>query len=171
MILEKLVIAIGILIAHFLNGSNLFEIGLAIKPDFMILLVIFFALRRGALYGLWIGFFGGLLTDSGLGGEIIAIGNVVTYKIGLHSLTFCLIGYFVGKFARSAYHENYFSITIYSLLITFVTRVATYYLFSIFFHENMSYSLFFTSFFNALIAPAFFYALTWIYQLDHMGDA
>ncbi|EMY02379.1 rod shape-determining protein MreD-like protein [Leptospira interrogans str. 2002000626] len=69
MILEKLVIAIGILIAHFLNGSNLFEIGSAIKPDFMILLVLFFALRRGPLYGLWIGFFGGLLTDSGLGGE------------------------------------------------------------------------------------------------------
>lgn len=41
MILEKLVIAIGILIAHFLNGSNLFEIGSAIKPDFMILLVLF----------------------------------------------------------------------------------------------------------------------------------
>ncbi|EMY02388.1 hypothetical protein LEP1GSC029_4196 [Leptospira interrogans str. 2002000626] len=98
-------------------------------------------------------------------------GNVVTYKIGLHSLTFCLIGYLVGKFARSAYHENYLSITIYSLLITFITRLATYYLFSLFFHENMSYSLFFTSLFNALIAPAFFYALTWIYQLDHMGDA
>lgn len=47
MILEKLVIAVGILIAHFLNGSNFFEIGSAIKPDFMILLVLFFLFEKG----------------------------------------------------------------------------------------------------------------------------
>ena len=56
MILERIVIGIGILLAHVLNGTNLFDIGTAIKPDFMILLVIFFALRKGGMSGLWIGF-------------------------------------------------------------------------------------------------------------------
>lgn len=43
MILERIVIGVGILLAHILNGTNLFDIGTAIKPDFMILFVIFFA--------------------------------------------------------------------------------------------------------------------------------
>ncbi|PJZ68631.1 rod shape-determining protein MreD [Leptospira perolatii] len=163
MILEYVVIGAGLFIAHFLNGTNSFET-FGTKPDFMVLFVLFFALRKGALAGVWVGFFGGLLSDSGLGGEIV--GNVVTYKIGLHSLTFCLMGFLVGKFARSAYHENYLSITLYSVIITFVTRVATYLLFSLFFHENLSYSLFGTSIYNAIIAPLFFYLLGKLYRLE-----
>ncbi|TGK12505.1 rod shape-determining protein MreD [Leptospira fletcheri] len=165
MILEYVVIAAGIFISHFLNGTNTLEIW-GNKPDFMVLFVLFFALRKGALAGLWIGFFGGLLSDSGLGGEIV--GNVMTYKIGLHSLTFCLMGYLIGKFARSAYHENYLSITLYSLVITLVTRVATYFLFSLFFHENLSYSIFSTSIYNAIIAPLFFYLLGKLYRLEQV---
>lgn len=167
MILEYVVIGAGIFIAHFLNGTNTFEI-LGYKPDFMVLFVLFFALRKGAMSGIWIGFFGGLLSDSGLGGEIV--GDIVTYKIGLHSLTFCVMGYLVGKFARPAYHENLISIMLYALAVTLVSRVASYYLFSLFFHENLNYSIFSTSIFNSIIAPLFFWILGKLYRLEQ-GEA
>ena len=66
MIFEKIVVLSGIILAHILNGSNLFDFGPEIKPDFMILLVIFFSLRKGEMSGLWVGFIGGLLSDAGL---------------------------------------------------------------------------------------------------------
>ncbi|MGJ4786465.1 rod shape-determining protein MreD [Leptospira koniambonensis] len=163
MILEYIVIGAGILISHFLNGTNLFEIS-GFKPDFMVIFVLFFALRRGTMAGIWIGFFGGLLSDSGLGGEIVD--NIVTYKIGLHSLTFCIMGYIVGKFARPAYHENQISIMLYSLVVTLVSRIASSLLFSAFFHENLNYSIISTSIFNGAIAPMFFWILGKLYRLE-----
>ncbi|MCE9501436.1 MAG: rod shape-determining protein MreD [Leptospira sp.] len=169
MILEKSVIAIGILVAHFLNGSNLFELGSSIKPDFMIILVIFFALRKGTLSGLWVGFFGGLLSDTGLGGEIGAKGEIL-YKIGLHTLSFSMIGYFLGKFGRTAYNENFISISVTTFIITLLARLSTYFLFSIFFHSNLNYAFFSTSLYNAAIAPIVFSALTWIYRLDPASE-
>lgn len=164
MIFEKLVIAIGILFSHFLNGSTIFELGGSFKPDFMIIFVIFFALRKGPLYGLWVGFLGGLLTDSGLGGESGA-DQIVYYKIGLHSLSYSITGYIVGKFTRSAYSENYFSITLYSLAFTFFSRIITYVLFIMFYHPNDSYSFFATSIYTAILSPVFFFVLTWSYKL------
>jgi rod shape-determining protein MreD len=165
MIVEKLVIAVGILFSHFLNGSTIFELGGSYKPDFMMIFVIFFALRKGPLYGLWIGFFSGLLTDSGLGGETGA-DQVVYYKIGLHSMSYSIIGYIMGKFTRSAYNENYLSITIYTFIFTLVSRFFTYLLFILFFHPNDSYSFFGTALYTALLSPIFFFLLTWIYQLN-----
>lgn len=163
--IENIVIGIGILFCHFLNGSNLFELGGSFKPDFMVIFVVFFALRRGPLTGLWIGFFGGLLTDSGLGGET-GVDNVVYYKIGLHSFTYAIIGYIVGKFTRNAYNENYLSITIYNLVFTFVSRAILYLLFIVFFHENASYSFLATSIYTAVLSPVFFFVLTWAYKMD-----
>lgn len=165
MILERLVIGIGILLAHVLNGTNLFDIGTAIKPDFMILLVIFFALRKGGMSGLWIGFIGGLLTDAALGGEE-GLGGKVYYKIGIHSLSFSIIGYLLGKFGRISYNENFVSISIFAFLLTLVTRGLTYMLFSFFFHPNLNYSFVATSIYNAAIAPLTFFTLSWIYKLD-----
>jgi rod shape-determining protein MreD len=165
MILEKLIVGFGILLAHFLNGSNAFELGGSFKPDFMMILVIFFALRRGGLYGLWVGFFAGLLTDSGLGG-VTGEDQVVYYKIGLHSFAYSIMGYAVGKFTRNAYNENYLSITIYTFVFTLISRIIIYFIFGFFFHENANYSFISTSVYNALIGPAFFFVLTWIYRME-----
>lgn len=168
MILEKAIIGIVVLIAHFFNGSSWLELGSGIKPDFMVLLVVFFALRRGPLYGLWVGFFGGILTDSGLGAEIQSNGQM-EYMIGLHSLTFSMMGYLTGKFARSAYQENFLSIMVYAFFLTLFTRIATYYIFLFFFHENANYSFVYTSVYNALMAPVVFYIMSWIFKMDS-GD-
>lgn len=165
MILERIVIGIGILLAHVLNGTNIFDIGTAIKPDFMILLVIFFALRKGGLSGLWVGFIGGLLTDAALGGEE-GLGGKVFYKIGIHSLSFSIVGYLLGKFGRMSYNENFVSISIFAFTLTLITRGLTYMLFSFFFHPNLNYSFIATSIYNAAIAPLTFFALSWIYKLE-----
>lgn len=165
MILEKVFIIIGMLLAHFLNGSNLFELGNAIRPDFMVIFVIFFAFRKGAMYGLWLGFCGGLLTDTSLGGEI-GPDDAIYYKIGLHSLSYSLIGYIIGKVTRNAYTENYISITIYVFGFTLFSRILTYLLFWMFFHSNHSYSFFYVSLYNAFIGPALFFFFTWAFRLD-----
>jgi rod shape-determining protein MreD len=165
MILENLVIALGIIIAHILNGSNIFDIGIAAKPDFMIIFVLFFALRRGEMSGLWIGFLGGLLSDAALGGEE-GLGGKMFYKIGVHALSFSIVGYFVGKFGRMSYNENYISISIFAFLISLIARFLTHLVFSFFFHQNSNYSLLSTSVYNAAIAPLTFFILTWIYKLE-----
>ncbi|GBF51000.1 cell shape-determining protein [Leptospira ryugenii] len=166
MILEKVFIIFGMLLAHFLNGSNLFELGNAIRPDFMIIFVIFFAFRKGGLYGLWLGFFGGLLADTALGGEI-GPDNLIYYKIGLHSFSYAITGYLVGKVARGAYTENYVSTTIYVFGFTILSRILTYLLFWLFFHSNHSYSFLYVSIYNAFIGPAMFFLLTLAYRLEH----
>ena len=70
--LNLAVIAAGILVSFFLKGFNFLSLnfeklgGSIIYPDFLLIFVIFFALRRGEFSGLWIGFFAGLLEDAGL---------------------------------------------------------------------------------------------------------
>lgn len=165
MILERLFVAIGLLLSHFLNGSNLFELGNAIRPDFMVIYVMFFALRKGAMYGLWLGFFGGLLTDTSLGGEIGA-DNIVYYKIGLHSFAYAITGYIVAKVLRSSYTENYISITIYVFGVTVFCRGLTYLVFWLFFHSNASYSFIYVSLYNAFLGPALFFLFSWAFRLE-----
>jgi len=169
MILEKVVIGVGLLVVYFLDGSSLFELGNAIKPDFMAVFVVFFALRKGASYGLWIGFFGGLLTDTALGGEIGPMGQM-SYKIGLHSLVFSLLGYITGKITRSAFNENYFSITIYVFAFTLLSRLATYFIYTLVFYPNENYSFLTTSVYNGVIAPLAFFILTWLYKMENSQD-
>lgn len=164
MILEKVVVFIGLLFSHFLNSSQLFDIG-GIKPDFMIVFVLFFALRRGALFGLWVGFVAGLLTDGALGAETDTNGRV-EYMVGIHSLAYSIIGYIVGKFTRNAYNENYFSITIYSLVTTLVSRIMIYFIFVTFFYSNKNFSFIGVSLYTAAISPLLFYAFTIIYRLE-----
>lgn len=164
MILENVVIVAGIFLAHVLNGTTLFEFGTNIKPDFIVILVVFFALRRGEVAGLWVGFLGGILTDVSLGGE--EIGGKIFYKIGVHSLSYSISGYLLGKFGRGYYTENYISITIYTFLLTFVMRGFTYFLFSSFFYPNDNYSYIATSIYNAAIGPLAFFTLSWVYKLE-----
>jgi rod shape-determining protein MreD len=165
MILEKLVIAAGIFLCHFLNGSTIFDLGPAVKPDFVFLLVIFFALRKGEISGLWVGFFGGLLSDAGLG-DVQGLDGRTYYKIGVHSLSFSIVGYMLGKFGRSYYHENFFSISTFSFFLTLIGRGITYIVFTSFFGPNDNYSFIGSSIYNAAIAPLAFFIFTFSYRLE-----
>ena len=55
MILEKIVIGIAIFVSYFLQTSvDFFALG-SVKPDFLLILTVYFALYRGSFAALWIG--------------------------------------------------------------------------------------------------------------------
>lgn len=167
MILEFVVILAGIFLTNVLDSTTLFEFGAGIKPEFTILFVIFFSLKKGELTGLWIGFLGGLLADASLGAEEVA--GKFYYKVGIHSLSYSLIGYLLGKFSRNYYSENYISISVYAFLFTLAMRGFSYFLFAIFFYQNQNYSIFANSLYNAVIAPLSFFIFSWVYRLEGEG--
>jgi hypothetical protein len=71
MFLNFAVVAIGILVSFFLKGINFLSLDLEsvgggiLYPDFLLILVIFFALRRGDFSALWVGFFSMLFVTIG----------------------------------------------------------------------------------------------------------
>ncbi|AFM12700.1 rod shape-determining protein MreD [Turneriella parva] len=100
MILEKIVIGIAIFVSYFLQTSvDFFALG-SVKPDFLLILTVYFALYRGSFAALWIGFFGGLLQDINLGGYTNLVKQDMQYYIGTSALAKTIIGYVSGKVAR-----------------------------------------------------------------------
>lgn len=100
MILEKVIIALSILISYFLQTSvGFFRLG-DIHPDFLLILTVFFSIYRGTFTGLWVGFWGGLLQDINLGGYIEGIEQTTYYFIGTNALPKALIGYATGLIAK-----------------------------------------------------------------------
>jgi len=101
MLLEKSVIFLSILVSYFLQTSVGFFSLRDIKPDFLLILTIYFAIFRGSFWGLWIGFLGGLLQDINLGNFLALDTNQLKYYIGINALPKTLIGYFTGRIASS----------------------------------------------------------------------
>lgn len=100
MILEKIVIGIAIFVSYFLQTSvDFFALG-SVKPDFLLILTVYFALYRGSFAALWIGFFGGILQDINLGGYTNLVKQEMQYYIGTSALAKTIIGYVSGKVAR-----------------------------------------------------------------------
>ncbi|MDH3197451.1 MAG: rod shape-determining protein MreD [Candidatus Krumholzibacteria bacterium] len=67
----------------------------SIAPDFLLLVVVFFALYRGSVRGALLGFAVGLLQD---------LGN--PDHLGLNALTKSLLGYFVGDAGTKTFPES-----------------------------------------------------------------
>lgn len=169
MILEKFMIGAGILLVHFLNRSPILDLSdklpFGFQPDLMFIFVIFFALRQGGLTGLWVGFLSGILIDVDLG-EMDGADGKKFFKMGLHSLSYSLIGYLTGKIGRRIYNENFATISITLLVLTLIMRGMVYFLFTFFFHPNDNYSFLGTAVYNAIISPVFFSVLSWVYRLE-----
>lgn len=157
-------IAAGVFLVYFLGRATLFDITPTIRPDFMFIFTMFFALRRGGLTGLWVGFIGGLLLDMDLGEED-GLNGIKYYKLGLHALSYSIFGYFLGKFGRNMYSESFLSVMVSAFVLTLLARGFTYFLFTFFFHDTANYSFFSTAIYNCIIAYPFFYILSWIYRM------
>ncbi|MCB1158141.1 MAG: rod shape-determining protein MreD [Leptospiraceae bacterium] len=169
MMIEKIMTGAGILLVHFLNRSPYLDLSdklpFHFQPDLMFIFVIFFSLRRGALTGLWVGFFGGLLTDLDQGA--VDSTAVIHSMIGLHTFSYSIIGYLMGKFGRNAYNENFLSISITMFVLTLLVRGVTFTLYIFFFKaDEKNYAFFGTAFFNSILSPIFFSALSWIYRME-----
>ncbi len=167
MILEKVVIAIAIFVSYFLQTSvDFFALG-SIKPDFLLMLTVYFALYRGSFSALWIGFFGGLLQDVNLGGYTNLIKQDLQYYIGTSALAKTIVGFIAGKVARDINKEATSLIVIVVFVACFVKGVIMFFTVAIF-HSSAHASSLITivlpeALFTAVLSIVWFRVLRWAF--------
>lgn len=129
MILERIIIVAAVLISYFIQTSvDFFKLG-DIKPDFLLLLVIYYSVHKGSFAGVWVGFLAGILQDVNMG----VIQDIDTleqsYYIGMNIIPKTLVGYFVGKVASSMRKESFLSwavmVFVFSLIKSFLVFILT----------------------------------------------
>ena len=127
------------------------------KPDFILIIVVFFAIFNGPVKGGWLGLGLGLLED-------LMIGRF----IGVNALCKGIIGLLIGVSERRLYKDNFF-LPIISLLIGSLANSMIYYLLSKMIGANMFLSgMIFAAIpdavYNSLFAPILYAAF---YQINH----
>jgi len=171
MFLNLSVVAVGILVSFFLKGVNFLSLnfefmgGGILYPDFLLIFVIFFALRRGEFSGLWIGFFAGLLEDSGLLSFSDKTGGFVPI-IGTHALVYCMTGFVLGKINRLMDKDRVPTIILIVFLTTLAERILVWILVGVIEDFNKSYSFLGPAVYTALLSPIWFFVLGWVYKLQ-----
>lgn len=144
-----------LVIVHTLEAT-LFEyirIG-GIAPNFMIMLVVSFALLRGSKEGMIVGAAAGLLNDISFG-----------MHLGPTILSYAIIGYACGKFNKNFYRENFiipFSCTLLSSLFYSGTHIISFILRG---KLNIAY------FIKSIVIPELIYTITLsliVYQLAYL---
>ena len=116
MIFEKLIVIILLLVSYVLQFSIDFFVLGNINPDFLLILTAYFALHRGEISGLWVGFFAGLLQDINLGGYFSPVFSQAKYYVGTYALPKALLGYTAGKFSPYFIKES--NVMIFLLLLS-----------------------------------------------------
>ena len=162
MFLEILVIGIGILISFFLKDINFLALNY-IYPDFLIIFLIYFALRRGEFSGIWIGFFSGLLEDSAILSFSSSAGKYVPV-IGTHMLIYTLGGYILGKINRIIDRESMALVVLVVFGTTLLTRICIWFVNGVLQDFNKNYDIIGTTVYTALLAPVWFWILAWVYR-------
>jgi len=95
-----------------LSILNSFRIG-NLKPDLLLILVVYFALRRGARFGAEVGIVSGLLKDMASGAFF-----------GTHAAAFWLCGFLVGREKSKIYEDQFLAqIIVVALSSLFVSVV------------------------------------------------
>lgn len=149
------VIGILLIVVHTLSATLFQHLRIGeIAPNFMIMIIVSFALLRGSKEGSLIGAVAGLLND-------IAFGMTV----GPTVIIYAIIGYVCGKFNKNFYRENF--------IIPFICT-----LFSSLFYSAMSIFSFmmrgqlsFGFFFRAIAIPELIYTITLsliVYQVAYL---
>ena len=168
-IVEIAVIALGILISFFLKDINFLALNIdflntgIVYPDFLFLYILFFAIHRGELSGLWIGFFAGILEDAGVISFSSVSDGFVTV-LGVHSLVYSLAGFSLGKVKRFIDRNSFLPILIIVLFGTVVVRFFIWLIIGSVSEFNQSYSLIGPSIFTAIVSPVWFFILSWLYK-------
>ena len=136
MILEKVVIGIAIFVSYFFQTSvDFFALG-KIKPDFLLILALYFGLYKGSFTALWIGFWGGLLQDINLGGFMNLAKNEIQFYIGTSALPKTLLGYLAGKFSHNINKEATMLVVIVVFVASLSKGIITFFIVAIF-HQGV----------------------------------
>ncbi|MBI3394716.1 MAG: rod shape-determining protein MreD [Spirochaetia bacterium] len=171
MFLEFLVVAIGLVVSFFLKGFRFLSLNFSfmgsglIFPDFLLIFVIFFALRRGEFAGLWIGFFAGILEDSGIRQYLDVAGEFVPL-IGVHSLVYTMAGFILGKMNRVIDKDRVAPIMAIVLGTSIVVRFLVWLFMGWLEDFNKSYSFVGPAVYTALVSPMWFWLLSWLYKIE-----
>lgn len=153
--MRAIVLGSLLVIMHSLE-STLFQyirIG-GIGPNFMIMIIVSFALLRGSKEGMMIGAFSGLLYDISFG-----------MHIGPTLLSYMFIGFVCGKFNKNFYRENFiipFICTLISSLFYGAVNIMAFIL-----RGKLSFGYFIKS----IIIPELIYTITLsliIYQIAYL---
>jgi rod shape-determining protein MreD len=168
-ILEKVVIAIAIFVSYFLQTSvDFFALG-NIKPDFLLILTVYFALYRGAFSALWIGFFGGLLQDINLGGYTNLVKQDMQYYIGTSALAKTIVGFIAGKVARDINRDVTSLIVIVVFIACLIKGIIMFFTVSIFHNSAHATSLITIvlpeALFTAILSIVWFGLLRWAFPI------
>jgi rod shape-determining protein MreD len=170
MFLEAGALAFGILISFFLKDINFLGLNFGfigtgiIYPDFLLLFLIFFALHKREFSGIWIGFFAGILEDSGLLSfsqsqhEFLPI-------IGVHALIYTIAGFITGKISRFIDKTHIIPQMVVVFTAIVIIRILVWLLMGIIDQFNNTYSFFWPAFYTALLTPIWFVMLKWLYQV------
>jgi len=131
------------LVLHvFLMSWSIFRRG---KPDFLLLLVIFWSWRRGGREGTVVGFVAGLLMDL-----------FFSPLLGLYSFSFALIGFLIGEVRERVYRENILIFLIVIAAVSLLSRIITSAWLGIFgissFLPHLDFTLFPAPLYNCLLA-------------------
>ncbi len=164
--LKILKIFLGLIFSYFLKDINFLSLQFnflnseVIYPDFVIIFIIFFSLQNTDLFGIWIGFFAGLLEDS----TILKFSkSEYTPLIGIHTLVYPILGYTLAKLNRFVDIHNNSTILFITFVSTFVSRTVVWILFGVMDTFYESYSILATSLYTCILAPMWFMVLKWIY--------
>ncbi len=125
-----------------------------ILPNFMIMIIVSFALLRGSGEGVVIGAVGGLLYDLSFG-----------LVMGSTALIYAVIGYLVGRFNKNFYRENF--------IIPFLCTLGSSLIYSFYFMFGfiLRGKVEFLYFLESIIIPELIYTITLslvVYQISYL---
>ena len=150
-----IVFILGILQSTVLDYIKIFRV----KPDVLLISVIFFSLHFGkANFGLLVGFFSGLLED--------ILSNSL---IGVNAFSFGLCGLIMGAQGNKIYKDSLSVQSLVSFIAALFISLFSYCLFSLIseavrpFVEYFKYIIFPASLYTALVSPAIFFILSKIF--------
>jgi rod shape-determining protein MreD len=124
-----------------------------IKPDLVLIVLVFFFLSRGPAEGMFLGFFGGLLQDILSGGIL-----------GISALVKALLGFLIGLLGKAIYKERIL-VQVLTLWGATLVQGLLFFLFLEFFSQDSSFLeemkriICFLPFYNAFLGLFIFYGL------------
>jgi rod shape-determining protein MreD len=149
------IIGILIIIMHALSTTLFQNLRIGdISPNFMVMIIVSFALLRGSKEGSIIGLIAGLLND-------ISFGSL----LGPTAVIYGIVGYMCGKFNKNFYRENF--------IIPFVCTLFSSLFYSITFMMGfiLRGKVNFIFFFKSIVIPEIIYTITLslvIYQIAYI---
>ena len=149
------IVGILLLIMHALSTTLFQHLRIGdISPNFMIMIIVSFALLRGSKEGATIGLIAGLLND-------ISVGTI----LGPTAVIYGIIGYICGKFNKNFYRENF--------IIPFICTLGSslFYSITIMLGFVLRGKVNFLFFFKSIVVPEIIYTITLslvIYQIAYV---